>query len=82
MAANKCFYCAKIGHCAKDCCKKQADQNQDDGRAAATNTGVAKSPNITTFDMSPDDIANFLKDNVDTINPSVAVAQATSSWTF
>ena len=69
MAANKCFYCTKIGHHTKDCRKKQADQNQDNGRPTATNTGVAKSPNITTFDMSPDDITNFLKDNVNTINP-------------
>jgi len=74
MAANKCFYCAKIGYRAKDCCKKQADQNQDNGRVAATNTGVAKSPNITTFDMFPDDIANFLKDNVDTIDPDTKLS--------
>jgi len=74
MAANKCFYCAKIGHCAKDCCKKQADQNQDNGRATAANTGVAKSPNITMCDMSPDDIANFLKDNINTINPDTKLS--------
>jgi len=74
MANNKCFYCAKIGHCAKDCCKKQADQNQDNGRAAATNTGVARSPDITTFDMSPDNIANFLKDNTDAINPDTKLS--------
>jgi len=74
MAANKSFYCTKIGHCTKDCCKKQADQNQDNGRAATTNTGVAKSPNITTFDMSPDDIANFLKDNINTINPNTKLS--------
>jgi len=66
--------CAKIGYRAKDCRKKQADQTQDNGRATATNTGVAKSPNITTFDMSPDDIANFLKDNVNTINPNTKLS--------
>ena len=72
MAANKCFYCAKIGHHAKDCQKKQADQSQ--GRAAATETGTIKAPNMTTFDMTPDDIANFLKDNVDTINPDTKLS--------
>ena len=74
MATNKCFYCAKIGHCAKDCRKKQADQNQGQGRAAVTDTGTAKAPNITTFDMTPDDIANFLKDNVDTIDPDTKLS--------
>ena len=68
MVANKCFYCTKIGHCAKDCCKKQVDQNQSNGRAAVTDTGTTKAPNITTFDMTPDNIANFLKDNVNTID--------------
>ena len=61
MAANKCFYCAKIGHRTKDCCKKQVDQNQGQGRATAADTGTTKAPNITTFDMTPDDIANFLE---------------------
>ena len=74
MAANKCFYCAKIGHCTKDCHKKQADQNQDNGRAATTNIGVAKPLDITTFDMSPDSIANFLKDNADTIDPDTKLS--------
>ena len=74
MAANKCFYCAKIGHHTKDCRKKQVDQNQDNGRATVTNTGVAKSPNITTFNMSPDNIANFLKDNVNTIDPNTKLS--------
>ena len=74
MAANKCFYCTKIGHRTKDCHKKQVDQNQDNGRATVTNTGVAKSPNITTFDMSPDDIANFLKDNINTIDPDTKLS--------
>jgi len=74
MAANKCFYCTIPGHRTKDCHKKQVDQTQDNGRAAATNTGVAKPPNITTFNMSPDDIANFLKDNVDTIDPDTKLS--------
>ena len=74
MAANKCFYCTKIGHCAKDCCKRQVDQNQSNGRATVTNTEIIKLPNITTFDMSPDDIANFLKDNVNTINPDTKLS--------
>jgi len=74
MANNKCFYCAKIGHRAKDCHKKQADQNQDNGRATATNIGVAKLPDITTFDMSPDNIANFLKGNTDVINPDTKLS--------
>jgi len=74
MANNKCFYCAEIGYRAKDCCKKQVDQNQGNKRAAATNTGVARSPNITTFDMSPDSIANFLKDNADTMDPNTKLS--------
>jgi len=74
MAANKCFYCTKIGHHAKDCCKKQADQNQGNGRAAITETGTVKAPNTTTFDITPDDIANFLKDNVDTIDPNTKLS--------
>ena len=74
MATNKCFYCAKMGHHAKDCHKKQVDQNQGNGRATVTNTGTTKAPNITTFNMTPDDIANFLKDNVDTINPDTKLS--------
>jgi len=74
MAANKCLYCTKIGHRAKDCHKKQADQNQGNGRAAAADTETTKAPNITTFDMTPDNIANFLKDNVDTIDPDTKLS--------
>jgi len=74
MANNKCFYCTKIGHRAKDCHKKQADQNQDNGRTTATNIGVAKPPDITMFDMSPDSIANFLKDNANTMDPNTKLS--------
>ena len=74
IATNKCFYCTKIGHRTKDCRKKQADQNQGNRRATVTNTGTAKAPNITTFDMTPDDIANFLKDNINTINPDTKLS--------
>jgi len=74
MATNKCFYCAKIGHRAKDCRKKQADQNQSNGWAAVTHTETTKAPNTTTFDMTPDDIANFLKDNINTINPNTKLS--------
>ena len=74
MVANKCFYCAKIGHCAKDCHKKQADQSQGNRRATVTDTGTTKAPNITTFNMTPDNIANFLKDNVNTIDPDTKLS--------
>jgi len=74
MAANKCFYCAKIGYRTKDCHKKQVDQNQSNGRAAVTNIETIKSPNMTMFDMTPDDIANFLKDNVNTIDPDTKLS--------
>jgi len=74
MATNKCFYCAKIGYRAKDCHKKQADQNQGNKRAATTNIGVAKPLDITMFDMSPDSIANFLKDNADTMDPNTKLS--------
>ena len=74
MVANKCFYCAKIGYRAKDCHKKQADQSQGNRRAAVTDTGTTKAPNITTFDMTPDNIANFLKENIDTINPDTKLS--------
>ena len=65
QAANKCFYCAKVGHRAKDCRKKQADQYQNTGRATVTNTEDNKPP-YEPFEMSADNIANFLKnDKVD-----------------
>jgi len=73
MAANKCFYCTKAGHRTKDCRKKQADQNQNTGRATVTDTGATKPPKIN-FDMTTDNVANFLKDNVDTIDPNLKLS--------
>jgi len=73
MAANKCFYCTKSGHHAKDCHKKLVDQNQNTGRAAVTDTGVTKPPEIT-FNITADNMANFLKDSINTINPDLKLS--------
>ena len=72
QAVNKCFYCAKVGHRTKDCRKKQADQYQNTGRATVTNMGN-KPPDIP-FEMMADNIANFLKDNADVIDPDLKMA--------
>ena len=66
MATRACFYCFKIGHQAKDCQKKQADHAKGSGRSANNSPQVNKGQ--ATPDMTPDDIAQFLKDNVNTID--------------
>ena len=66
MATRACFYCFKIGHQAKECHKKQADRTKGSGRSANNSSHVNKGQ--TTPDMTPDDITQFLKDNVDTID--------------
>ena len=66
MATRACFYCFKIGHQAKDCCKKQADRTKGSGRPASNSPRIDKGQG--TPDMTPDAIAQFLKDNVNTID--------------
>jgi hypothetical protein len=49
MKANKCFYCSKIGHRAKDCHKKKRDKSDKEQRANAPQLREATSS--TTFDL-------------------------------
>ena len=64
MKANTCFYCTKPGHCTKDCRKKARDQaNQE-----TNNYEMHSQAKATPPDMKADNIASFLKDNVNTIN--------------
>jgi len=67
MATRACFYCFKIGHQAKDCRKKLADHARSSGRTA-DNPTCANAQDKSTPDMTPSDIAQFLKDNVNTID--------------
>ena len=66
MATRSCFYCFKVGHQAKECRKKQADRAKGSGRPASNSPRIDKGQSAP--DMTPDDIAQFLKDNVDTID--------------
>ena len=67
MATRACFYCFKIGYQAKDCHKKLADHARSSRRAAdnLTHTNAQDKP---IPDITPSDIAQFLKDNVNTID--------------
>jgi len=67
MATRACFYCFKIGHQAKDCHKKLADHARSSGRAA-DNPTCANTQDKPIPDMTPSDITQFLKDNVNTID--------------
>jgi len=67
MATRACFYCFKIGHQAKDCRKKQVDCARSSGRTA-DNQVHANVQNKPIPDMTPSNIAQFLKDNVNTID--------------
>ena len=66
MATRSCFYCFKVGHQAKECHKKQADCAKGSERPASNSPHIDKGQ--STPDMTSDDIAQFLKDNVDTID--------------
>ena len=69
MATRACFYCFKVGHQVKDCCKKQVDHAKDSGKPTDRPAQACRqNPNHTIPDMTPADIAQFLKDNVDTID--------------
>ena len=64
MKANACFYCTKPGHRARDCRTKARDRaNQETNNYETCNQAKAAAP-----DMNADDMASFLKDNVNTIN--------------
>jgi len=73
MANRACFYCFKIGHQAKECRKKLADRAKSSGRPAGK-TMQAQGQNTVPLDMTPSDITQFLKDNVDTINNETKVS--------
>jgi len=73
MANRACFYCFKIGHQAKECRKKLADRAKSSGRPAGKPI-QAQGHNVVPLDMTPSDIAQFLKDNVDTINDKTKVS--------
>jgi len=69
MTSQSCFYCFKVGHQAKVCHKKQADHARGSRRPADKLVQArGQNPNYTIPDMTPSDIAQFLKDNMDTID--------------
>jgi len=76
MKNNQCFYCKTVGHCARDCRKKTADRCPFNGGCADNPVKGRPSPPIYNrasndtpkFNMSPEDISSFLKDNMDTIS--------------
>jgi len=76
MKNNQCFYCETVGHHAKDCHKKAADCHPPYGGCADNPGKSGPSPPIynrasndtSKFNISADDISNFLKDNMDAIS--------------
>ena len=66
MTTKACFYCFKVGHQARDCHKKQADHSKGSGRP--TNNSPRIDRGQSAPDMTPSNIAQFLKDKVDTID--------------
>jgi len=74
ITSQSYFYCFKVGHQAKDCRKKLADHAKG-GRRPANKPIQAQGQNhVILFDMTPSDIAQFLKDNVDTIDDETKVS--------
>jgi len=67
MASRACFYCFKVGHQAKDCYKKLVDCARS-SRRAADNPTCTNTQDKPIPDMTPSNIAQFLKDNVNTID--------------
>ena len=73
---NQCFYCKTMGHCTRDCCKKTADHCPPNGGHIDNPGKGGPSPpiynrasnNTPKFNMSANDISNFLKDNMDIIS--------------
>jgi len=74
MTSRSCFYCFKVGHQAKDCCKKLADCAKGSGRPANKPIQAQGQNHVIPFDMTPSDITQFLKDNVDTIDDETKVS--------
>ena len=75
MKNNQCFYCKIQGHHAKDCHKKAADCRFGGGHADNPGKGGPSSPiynivsnNTPKFSLEPEDISNFLKENMDEIS--------------
>jgi len=76
MKNNQCFYCEILGHRAKDCCKKAADHHPSNGRRADNPGKSGPSPPIYNrvsddtpkFAPSISEMANFLKDNMDSLS--------------
>jgi len=74
MANRACFYCFKVGHQARECRKKLADHAKGSGRPAGKPIQAQGQSPVIPLDMTPSDIAQFLKDNVDTINDKTKVS--------
>jgi len=74
MASQACFYCFKVGHQAKECRKKLADRAKSSGKPTGKPMQAQGQSPAILLDMTPSDIAQFLKDNVDTINDETKVS--------
>jgi len=74
MTSRSCFYCFKVGHQAKDCHKKLADHAKGSGRPANKPIQAQGQNYVIPFDMTPSDITQFLKDNMDTIDNETKVS--------
>jgi len=72
MTSWSCFYYFKVGHQAKNCCKKQADHTRSSGRPASNSPKI--NGNQSFLDITPSNIAQFLKDNMDTIDDEMKVS--------
>ena len=61
MKERKCFYCEIRGHQAHNCRKKQADCAKSSQNKPAQSLSTR---NQGTIDMTPNNISDFLKDNM------------------
>jgi len=75
LVANRaCFYCFKVGHQAKECRKKLADRAKSSGRPTGKPMQAQGQSPAIPLDMTPSDITQFLKDNMDTIDNETKVS--------